>query len=138
MISLNCPTTPSITYGDNNTRSCVSNCSLGKFGDPTTRNCVTQCPNITTTGTSTYYADTSTGQFICVVTCPILPSLFGRNDTNRCVLECPIPTYGDQTTNRTCVTRCPIAGAVIYFAQNTSRICVTVCRMGTWGYAANQ
>jgi hypothetical protein len=138
VISLNCPTSPSMTFGDNNTRSCVSNCSLGKYGDPTSRNCVTQCPNVTTTATSTFYADTSTGQYICVVICPSLPRLFGLNSTNMCVSQCPQPNYGDQTGNRTCVPTCPLIGGVVHFAQNTSRICVTVCMTGTWGYTASR
>jgi hypothetical protein len=116
----------------------VSNCSIGTFGDSTSRNCVAQCPNVSTTGTSTFYGDTSTGQYVCVAICPILPALFGRNDTNRCVTTCPIPNYGDQTGNRSCVPTCPIISGVVYFAQNTSRICVTVCITGTWGYTAYQ
>jgi hypothetical protein len=138
VISLSCPASPTLTFGDNNTRSCVTNCSLGKFGDPTSRNCVTQCPSFATTGTSTFYGDTSTGQYICVTICPILPALFGRDDTNRCVATCPSPLYGDQTANRTCLATCPIVGSLVYFAQNTSRICVTVCITGTWGYTPFQ
>ena len=82
---MNCPTTPIMTFGDNSSRACVANCSNDKFGDPTSRNCVTQCPNDTTTLTSTYYSDISTGQYICVVICPVLPRLFGYNATNKCV-----------------------------------------------------
>lgn len=83
--ALNCPTSPSMTFGDNNTRSCLSNCTLGTFGDPESRSCITQCRNLSSTGTSTYYSDISTGQHICVVICPILPALFGLNTTNTCV-----------------------------------------------------
>ena len=125
-----------MTFGDNNTRACSSNCSIGKFGDPTSRNCVTQCPNATTTGTSNYYSDISTGQYICVVICPSLPALFGYNATNTCVSTCTAPLYGDQTGNRTCVSYCPLIGTTVWFAQNLSRICVTVCTAGTWGYTA--
>jgi hypothetical protein len=75
--ALNCPTTPTLTFGDNTTRSCVSFCSNSWWGDPTSRNCVSQCPNVTTTNTSNYYGDNSTGQYICVVICPNLPRLFG-------------------------------------------------------------
>ena len=75
--SLNCPTSPMMTFGDNTTRSCVSFCSNNEWGDPTSRNCETQCPNVSTTGTSRYYGDLSTGQYICVVICPEAPVLFG-------------------------------------------------------------
>ncbi len=81
VISLSCPTSPSMTFGDNNTRSCISNCTLGKFGDPNSRNCVTQCPN----ATERFYGDISTEQYICVAICPIVPRLFGSNTTNLCV-----------------------------------------------------
>jgi hypothetical protein len=74
-----------MTFGDNETRSCVTNCSNGKYGDPVSRNCLTQCPSQTITGLSNYYADISTGQYICVVICPRLPRLFGVNSTNMCV-----------------------------------------------------
>lgn len=111
---------------------------MGKFGDPTSRNCVTQCPNVSTTLTSTYYSDVSTGVFVCVVICPIKPALFGLNATNTCVDTCPAPLYGDQTGNRTCLAVCPLIGAIVWFAQNTSRICVTVCIAGTWGYTATR
>ena len=119
-----------MTYGDSNTRSCVTNCSLGKFGDPVSRNCVTQCPN----ATIKYWSDKSTGQYICVPVCPILPRLFGQNDTNTCVDQCAPPLYGDQTGERSCIPVCPIVSGEVYFAQNISRICVTVCITGTWGY----
>lgn len=99
---------------------------------------MTQCPNDTTTLTSTYYADVSTGQYICVVICPVLPRLFGLNMTNKCVSECPQPLYGDQTGNRTCLAVCPLINTVVHFAQNTSRICVTVCETGTWGYKSSR
>lgn len=138
VISLSCPTSPSITFGDNNTRSCLSNCTLGTFGDPTSRNCVTQCPNASTTGTSTYYSDITTGVYLCVVICPIKPSQFGLNSTNTCVDTCPATLYGDQTGNRTCLAVCPLIGGTVWFAQNTSRICVTVCIAGTWGYTATR
>jgi hypothetical protein len=111
---------------------------MGKFGDPTSRNCVTQCPNASTTGTSNYYSDISTGQYICVVICPVLPRLFGYNTTNNCVEECPAPLYGDQTGNRTCVGTCPKIGSVVHFAQNYTRVCVTVCISGTWGYTSTR
>ena len=118
--ALNCPTTPTLT-----TRSCVSFCSNNWWGDPTSRNCVSQCPNLTTTGTSNYYGDNSTGQYFCVVICPVVPRLFGENTTNMCVSLCPSLTFGDQTGNRTCVPQCPLINATIYyFAQNLSRICV--------------
>lgn len=83
--SLNCPVSPTMTFGDTATRRCVSFCSNSYWGHPTSRNCVSQCPNVTTTGTSRYFGDDSTGQYLCVVICPALPRLFGRNDTNRCV-----------------------------------------------------
>jgi len=127
-----------MTFGDNTTRSCLNNCSNGQFGDPTSRNCVALCPNATTTGTSTYYGDISTGQYICVVICPSNPILFGLNQTNLCVSTCPIPYYGDQTGNRTCVPYCPLIGATIWYAQNTSRICVSVCINGTWGLGSSR
>ena len=94
---------------------------------------MTQCLNVTQTGISTYYGDVSTGQYRCVVVCPILPRLFGENSTNKCVGTCPALSYGDQTGNRTCVPQCPLIGAIYYFAQNYSRICVLVCIDGTWG-----
>jgi len=96
-----------MSFGDNNTRSCVTNCTGGKFGDPVSRNCLTQCPNQITTGNSNYYADISTGQYICVIICPIVPRLFGHNTTNMCVSECPAPLYGQQTGNRSCLAICP-------------------------------
>jgi hypothetical protein len=70
VISLACPISPSLTFGDNSTRQCSSNCSNGKYGDPTSRNCVTQCPNNIQTGTSTYYGDKSTGINLCITICP--------------------------------------------------------------------
>lgn len=127
-----------MTFGDNVTRSCVSNCSNGTFGDPVSRSCLAQCQSFTATGTSTYYSDKSTGIYLCVTICPVLPALFGYNNTNTCVSECPQPLYGDQTGNRSCVATCPILGSVMYFAQNISRICVTVCISGTWGYTSTQ
>jgi hypothetical protein len=136
--ALHCPTSPSMTFGDNVTRSCLSNCTNGTFGDPVSRSCLTQCQNVSVTGTSTYYSDISTGQYLCVVVCPILPALFGLNATNTCVSQCPAPLYGDQTGNRTCLAVCPLIGSTVYFAQNLSRICVTVCVNGTWGYTAYQ
>lgn len=51
VLSINCPISPSITFGDNITRSCLSNCSNNTFGDPTSHNCVTQCPKLAVTGT---------------------------------------------------------------------------------------
>lgn len=68
--ALNCPTSPLMTFGDNNTRSCVSFCDSDEWGDPVTRNCLSQCLNVSDTGTSRYYGDNSTGQRLCVVICP--------------------------------------------------------------------
>ena len=72
--ALNCPNSPMMTFGDNNTRSCVSFCDSDEWGDPTSRNCVSQCPD---PGTSRYYGDNSTGQRLCVIICPETPRLFG-------------------------------------------------------------
>ena len=77
VVSLSCPNTPTMTFGDNTTRKCLAYCSGLEWGDPTSRNCVDQCPNVTTTGTSRYFGDNSTGQPLCVVTCPQVPRLFG-------------------------------------------------------------
>lgn len=136
--SSNCPTTPSLTFGDNSTRSCLSNCSNNEFGDPTSRNCVTQCPGLIVTGTEHYYGDLSTGINLCVTVCPAMPRLFGNNGTNLCVAECPVPHYGDQTGKRSCLEQCPIVSGVYYYAQNTSRICVKVCVSGTWGLQSSR
>lgn len=127
-----------MTFADNVTRSCVTNCSNGTYGDPVSRNCLAQCPTLAATGTSNYYSDNSTGQFICVIVCPSLPSTFGLNTTNQCVSQCPYPLYGDQTNNRTCVAVCPSMSPLGYFAQNISRICVAVCINGTWGYQSSR
>lgn len=134
----NCPTTPTMTFGDTFTRSCVSFCSNSYWGDPTSRNCIAQCYNVSTTGTSRYYGDSSTGQYICVVICPSLPRLFGQNDTNLCVPTCPALTYGDQTGNRSCVPQCPLIGSTYWYAQNYTRICVKVCKNDTWGLQSSR
>ena len=123
-----------MTFGDNSTRKCVSFCSNNEWGDPFSRNCVAQCPNVTDTGISTSYGDSTTGQYLCVVICPTLPRLFGDNATNLCVSECPALTFGDQTGNRSCVPQCPLLNTTYYYAQNDSRICVLICKAGTWGY----
>ena len=136
--AMNCPTTPSMTFGDNTTRSCVSNCSNGKFGHPLDRNCLTQCPSQAITTTEHYYGDKSTGINLCVTVCPSTPRLFGDNDTNLCVAQCPAPYYGDQTGKRSCLAQCPIVGVTYYYAQNDSRICVTVCKTGTWGLQSSR
>lgn len=138
VVAMSCPTLPTSLFGDSITRSCVSFCSNNTVGQPTNRLCVTQCLNTTQTGTSNYYADISTGQHLCVVICPTLPRLFGRNDTNKCVTTCPALTFGDQTGNRTCVPQCPLIGPTYYYAQNNSRICVLVCIDGTWGLQSSR
>lgn len=78
--SLNCPNvplSPSMTFGDNATRSCQANCTNDTFGDPTLRNCVSQCLKSSQTGTEHYYGDKSTGINLCVTVCPSTPILFG-------------------------------------------------------------
>ena len=116
--ALDCPLTPTMTFGDSNNRYCVSFCSDGEFGDPTSRNCVDQCPKQADTGTEHYYGDTSTGQYICVTVCPEEPRLFGQNSSNLCVDECAGSSWGDQTGKRTCVPVCPTINTVKWYAQN--------------------
>lgn len=47
------------------------------YGDPETKTCVAACD-------TNYFADPSTR--ICVLECPKIPELFGRTDTDRCVM----------------------------------------------------
>ena len=139
VISSNCPLSPSMTFGDNTTRTCLSNCTNNQFGDPNSRNCVIQCPKLAVTGTEHYYGDKSTGINLCITICPSMPRLFGDNTTNLCVSQCPPPLYGDQQGKRSCVPGCPLVGSVTkYYAQNSSRICVKVCINGTWGLDATR
>lgn len=80
-----------------------------------------------------FYGDDSTNRPQCIIACPTLPRLFGRNDTHLCVSLCTSGQYGDQTGNRTCVSVCPNIDGVTWFSQDNERICVLVCENGTWG-----
>ena len=64
--STQCPSSPSLQFGDNSTHKCQSNCSAGQFGDPKTRNCVIQCPKKAVTLTDHYYGDSTNGINLCV------------------------------------------------------------------------
>jgi Na+-translocating ferredoxin:NAD+ oxidoreductase RNF subunit RnfB len=69
-----------MTFGDNTTRDCLSNCTNDEFGDPTSRSCLTQCPDDGDQSgsiTENYYGDKSTGVNLCVAVCPSTPVLFG-------------------------------------------------------------
>lgn len=108
-----------VSFADNITRSCIPDCY--------------QYYNATSNLTTMFYGDVSKTRPACVVACPIVPRLFGRNDTYRCVAECPNYQYGDQTGNRSCVPVCPLINGTTWFSQLTERICVVVCEDGTWG-----
>jgi hypothetical protein len=108
-----------VSFADNITRSCIPDCYLYY--------------NATNNVTTRFYGDVSKTRPVCVIACPSVPRLFGRNDTFRCVAECPDYQYGDQTGNRSCVPVCPLINGVTWFSQLTERICVVVCEDGTWG-----
>jgi hypothetical protein len=129
VISLFCPVSPDLYFGENITRTCQPSCQYGNttnfvfsFADNITRSCIPVCYqfyNATSNVTTMFYGDVTTTRPACVIACPTLPRQFGRNDTNLCVAECPNYQYGDQTGNRSCVPTCPLIDNVTWFSQLT-------------------
>lgn len=90
--------------------------------------CVVFCPK-------GYYADDSTGQNLCVTSCPGLYR-YRDNSSISCVSICPLSnqTFGDENADM-CVYTCPPS----YFAQvDTNRRCVLRCKTDTWGNKLTQ
>jgi len=132
-----CPRVPSMTFGENDTRTCTASCRQTptvQYADPVSQTCVDQCQSLSTR----WYGDLTTGSPICVPICPTVPRMFGENSTNLCKTLCPSGTFGDQTANRSCLTNCPTVSGTLYFSQDSERICVTVCKNDTWGNTHNQ
>lgn len=78
---LKCPDNPR-TYGDNDTRSCVSQCPVGTVGNPIDNRCWLTCP-------PSFFADTILR--ICVATCTQNTStiLYFFTPNQTCILSCP-------------------------------------------------
>jgi hypothetical protein len=82
VIALTCPVSPDLLYGDNNTRTCVADCTypgVTQWADNVTRTCVPQCLLIifSVSLTTRYYGDLTTGAPICVISCTTSPRMFG-------------------------------------------------------------
>jgi hypothetical protein len=99
----------------------VAHCPDGTWAHPTTKKCETSCSG------SYPYKDNSTGDNICVTSCPA-PNYFA-DATDLCVYICPDGTYGDDAVPRLCVNKCvaPLWGLI-----SGSRKCVDYCPSGTW------
>jgi hypothetical protein len=68
----------------------------------------------------------------CVLICPTNPNLFANTRTNKCVAECDIDQFSDNST-RQCVTTCN--QSVGYLAYKPLKLCVLTCLNNT--YALN-
>lgn len=99
---------PSTTWGDPNTRICVSTCPVNTYYQiyGLARICVARCyPN--------YYADLNR-TCVAAASCPTSPVFY----------------YGDDSTNL-CVKNCP--AGLGYYAEPATHKCVYFCTLGTFG-----
>lgn len=110
------------------------------YADNQTRTCSPFCPNVTniTTGALLYitYADDSTKT--CVAVCPDYPRTYGYNFTNRCLSQCPPPTFGDNDT-RVCHDVCffglqagPNNTVKYTWADPATNFCTSQCTRNSW------
>ena len=131
---------PNDTFGENNTRQCVENCTFwGTFADNSTTFCVDICPQDSFAENNSMrclaqcppgtYADNSTWR--CVSICPENPALYGDTTTQVCVINCPNSLFGDDSS-RVCVGVCPLIPE-IYFAYSPTQRCYKDCLFPYFG-----
>lgn len=121
-------------------RYCVPYCPSGTWADPATAICVSTCTNA-----SFPLMDNSTGENLCVRSCPppnrfahsgtcieICPAtLYGDIITQVCTGICSAPNWGLESYNRKCVARCPSDT----WARSSSRTCVNTTLQCNPNYA---
>ena len=131
------PSTPTIFYGDPQSRQCESTCKNATYtADNFTRLCTLRCTYgsfrfndtpVCTNPCPTGYGDYTTR--ICVATCPISAGTYGYhfNTTRICTSTCPLNYFSEPLT-RTCTTSCPHATTPYYYAYNATRECLLQCK----------
>lgn len=111
-------------FGDNNTHSCVKNCTLDnnviQWGHTPSKTCVAQCYGS--------WGDNTNGLFLCVTVCPALPMRWSYDPPNLCVGVCPASDnlWGEDYT-RTCTNICPMHPNISLkytYAYNITRRCL--------------
>lgn len=130
LLCIDCPAT---TWGDPDTRKCLTTCPVGTFYQAygLTRLCVSRCyanyyadlDRICVTAQNCpqspimYYGDDLSNK--CVQECPYNSSTFGENSTQKCVFFCSLGTFADDITGK-CVAICPV-GPPRQYGSNISR-----------------
>lgn len=134
-----CPSSPTLTYYDNDYKLCVENCSTNPsryayIGAGANNQSCLECKNtINTVCPSSFYADDTTRK--CVTTCPVNTYYYVNGVLRQCVIRCPANTYAN--LNKTCVAAasCSTGTTVPYFGDDLSNRCVTSCPTGANTYA---
>ena len=115
-------------YGDNATGYCTDHCSTGTYGDIDTKLCLSVC-NSTAFGQSLTTGGVT--QRLCVLDCSLADNLFGNTQTGFCVtpMNCPDNEYADPLTYQ-CTGLC--SGA-LHFGDNSTKTCTTgTCANGAF------
>jgi hypothetical protein len=129
-----------LSFADETTNLCVSDCPYGYFADESTLRCVEKCPEGKFGNNITNY---------CVDTCPSTPKYFGDPISRDCVLDCPEGLFADVDHNRQCDAKC--IGSPTTFAENLTgtcrdsclsgfanertQQCIAICSSGYYGYS---
>jgi hypothetical protein len=136
---LMCPALPNETFGDNNTRTCVTNCPANTYAYTDLYRCLNDCPTTSVVSGSLLFKDNLNWR--CVPNCPPQAPYACKDATYRaCYALCPNTTntvgqavdyFAVDGNFPECVSVCPYNSS--YWTFGYQGYCIPRCPTGTWG-----
>ena len=127
-----CPALPVETFGDNNTRSCVTSCPNNTYALTDVYRCWLDCPTTSLLTTSLLLFKDKLN-WRCVPNCPSAAP-YANKDDRTCYLTCPSVStiyYAVDGHFPECVSVCPYNASFYLFGYQGK--CIPRCPSGTWG-----
>jgi hypothetical protein len=132
-----CPSVPVETFGDNATRSCLSQCPSNSYAYTDLYRCWADCPTTSLVSAQLLFRDKV--YWRCVTNCPP-EAPYGNADDRTCYTTCPNTTntpgypsdyFAVDALSARCVAICPYNSTFQLFGYQGQ--CIPLCPAGTWG-----
>jgi hypothetical protein len=132
-----CPALPSETFGDNNTRNCLTTCPSNSYAYTDLYVCWADCPTTSVVSGALLFKDSIYRR--CVPNCPA-EAPYACNDYRNCYAVCPNTTntvgqlvdyFAVSGMSPQCVSVCPYNTSFWTFGYQGN--CIPRCPIGTWG-----
>jgi hypothetical protein len=134
-----CPALPTETFGDNNTRSCVTSCPANTYAYTDLYLCWADCPTVSVVSNSLLFKDKLNWR--CVPNCPAAAPYACKDAAYRtCYALCPntsntvnqsVDYYAVNGLFPECVSVCPYNSSLWTFGYQGN--CIPRCPNTTWG-----